>query len=117
MATEIKTLNMYNNTKRIDFGEKIVVYKFGGHWCKACKDLEENIKNLSDVLVYEIDIENDEFESFLVENKIYSIPDTFLCYKNNEVRFKGLRTTEQLKDLIKMIKNPIEASLENMTIS
>lgn len=104
MATEITTLRMYNNINKIDFGEKPVFFKFGGSWCKACKDLDKNIECIPDTVIYEINVENEEFESFLIENNIYSIPDTIIKYKGNEVRFKGVRTPDEISEMITNIK-------------
>lgn len=104
MATEITTLKMFKNIKNIDFGEKCVFFKFGGQWCKACKDLDKNIECIPDVVIYEINVENDEFESFLIENNVYSIPDTMITYKSNEVRFQGVRTPDELNEMITSIK-------------
>lgn len=104
MATEITTLQMYNMIKKIDFGEKAVFFKFGGPWCKACKDLEKNIECIPGTVVYEINVENDEFESFLIENNVYAIPDTIIWYKSNEIKFQGVRTPDEISEMITTIK-------------
>ena len=41
MATEITTLTNYENINKIDFGEKVIFFKFGGEWCVPCKELEK----------------------------------------------------------------------------
>ncbi len=105
MATEITTLQMYNMIKKIDFGEKCVFFKFGGPWCKACKDLDKNIECIPGAIIYEINVENDEFESFLVENNVYAIPDTIIIYKSNEVRFQGVCTPDEISEMINSIKD------------
>lgn len=105
MSTPITTLDMYNNIKKIDFGEKIIVYKFGGPWCKACKDLDKSIECTPDIIVYEINVENEDFESFVIENNIYCIPDTIISYKSNEIRFQGVRSKDEIEEMINILKN------------
>lgn len=105
MATEIKDLNSYNSINKIDFGEKVIFFKFGGDWCVPCKQLETNLECIPDVILYNIDVENDEFESFTVENNIYTIPHTFVKYKNKTVDFKGTKSVEELTELISNLKN------------
>ncbi len=101
---EVKTLSNFNNITKIDFGEKIVVFKFGGDWCAPCKKVEEIIKNNKDCVLYNISVDNPEFESYLMENNIYKIPHCFLRYKNRNTDFKGEITEEDLKYIIKSLK-------------
>jgi thioredoxin-like negative regulator of GroEL len=103
MKTEIKSLKEYYNITNIDFGETVVFIKFGAEWCKPCKNLENEINKLYKCILYEVDIDNDEFEDIKQDNNIFSIPDTFVKYKNKTSRFTGFKTVEQLGEIINEI--------------
>ena len=95
---KIETLQTYNNINKIDHGDKIVVFKIGAIWCAPCKTLQETLDKFDDIIVYDMDMENDEFESFYTDNKIYNIPYCICKYKDVTFRFKGLLTEETLRE-------------------
>ena len=101
---ELKTLTAYNNANNIDFGDKIVIFKFGGSWCAPCKKLDEIINDTPGTLLYNISVDNEEFESYLIENNIYSIPHCFLKYKKEIVQFKGEVSKDELLQLCSSIR-------------
>jgi thioredoxin-like negative regulator of GroEL len=104
MKTEIKTLKEYDNINNIDFGETIVFIKFGAEWCKPCKNLENEINKLDNYILYYIDIDNDEFEEIKQDNNIFTIPFTFIKYKNKTSRFIAFKTAEQLEEIVNQMK-------------
>lgn len=102
---ELKTLSAYNNTKKINFGDVVVIYKFGGNWCAPCKKVEEVINDTPGTLLYNISVDNEEFESHLIENNIYTIPHCFLYCRNETIDFKGEITRDELEKLCKSLKH------------
>ena len=101
---ELKTLSAYYNSRKIDYGDTVVIYKFGGNWCNPCKKVEEVIKDTDDVLLYNINVDNEEFESHLIENNIYTIPHCFLYFRKEQVDFKGEITKTELIKICKSLK-------------
>ena len=100
---ELKTLTAYNNANNIDFGDKIVIFRFGCNGCAQCKKLDEIINDTPGILLYNISVD-EEFESFLMENNIYSIPYCFLKYKKEIVQFKGEVSKDELLQLCSSIR-------------
>jgi len=100
---EIKTLQQYNSINNIDYGDKIVIYKFGADWCTPCINLNKEFESINDCIIYNISIDNEEFNSFFIDNKIYTIPDTFIKYKSKFDRFIGFKTNEEIKKLIELL--------------
>jgi len=94
----IKTLEEYNNVNSIDHGEKIVVFKIGTEWCQPCKTLQTTLEKFDDIVIYNMDMENEVFQSFYEENHILNIPYCICKYENVVFRFKGLLSEESLKD-------------------
>jgi len=104
MSVEIETLLKYNTINNVDFGDKVIFFKFGAEWCIPCKELEKTLTNIPDVLIYNISIDNEDFESFFMDNNIYTIPDTIVKYKNKSDRFVGYKTPEEINSIIEKIK-------------
>ena len=104
MPSDITSVEMLNTIKTIDFGEKILIIKFGGPWCKACKELEKEMECIPDLVVFDVNVENDNFEEYITGNNIASIPYTIIIYKKNEINFKGVRKTDELTEMINLIK-------------
>lgn len=104
MGVTIKDLSTYNCINGINFGEQVVFFKFGADWCIPCTELDKILVNIPESMLYHISIDNEDFESFLMDNKIYSIPDTIVKYKNATTRFQGLRTHEQVMEIIEELK-------------
>ena len=100
---ELKTLTAYNNANNIDFGDTIVIFKFGCDWCAQCKKLNEIINDTPGTLLYNISVD-EEFESYLMEKNIYSIPHCFLKYKKEIVQFKGEVSKDELLQLCSSIR-------------
>ena len=109
MAVLINSVNELKTTmNNVDFGDKIVFFKFGADWCVPCKTLEKNLKNIpgfNDILVYKISIDNPDFEKYMKENDIFNIPDTFVKYRKKNSRFKGPKTIPQLQEIINNLIN------------
>ena len=95
---KIDSLATFNNINYIDFGEKILVFKFGGDWCVPCMELNKNLEKIENILVYEISIDEPDFESYLIDNKIYKIPHCICKYKNKKSQFKGVKTVDELQE-------------------
>ena len=104
MGVAIKDLKNYTAINDIDFGEKVIFFKFGAEWCIPCIELEKILVNVDNSLLYHISIDNEEFGSFFMDNKIYSIPDTIIKYKVNTHRFQGVKTIEQINEIINSMK-------------
>ena len=104
MGVTIKDLKNYTVVNNIDFGEKVIFFKFGADWCIPCIELEKILTKVDDSLLYHISIDNEEFESFFMDNKIYTVPDTIIKYKDNTYRFQGVKTIEQINEIINSMK-------------
>jgi len=104
MGVAIKDLKNYTVVNNIDFGEKVIFFKFGADWCIPCNELDKVLAKVDDSLLYHISIDNEEFESFFMDNKIYTVPDTIIKYKDNTHRFQGVKTIEQINEIINSMK-------------
>lgn len=96
MGVTILTLESYKQIFDMDFGEMIVFLKFGADWCIPCIELEKNMSSVPNSIIYHINIDNEDFEDFFIENKIFTVPYTIIKYKTFNTSFKGLKTTEEL---------------------
>lgn len=104
MGVTIKDLSTYDSINSINFGETVVFFKFGADWCIPCIELDKVLVNVPDSMLYHISIDNEDFESFFMDNKIYTVPDTIVKYKDATTRFQGLRTHEQIMEIIEELK-------------
>ncbi len=104
MGVTIKDLSSYNSINSINFGEKVLFFKFGADWCIPCIELDKVLVTVPESMLYHISIENEDFESFFMDNKIYTLPDTIIKYKNNTTRFRGMRTLDQILKMIEKLK-------------
>jgi thiol-disulfide isomerase/thioredoxin len=102
---EIKSYEAFVSTNEIDFGENIVIFLFGGSWCKPCNNLYNNLSNIENLIVYKIDVEDSDFEEYIINNNINSIPYTFVKYKDHKLEFKGEKTFEELFELFEFLKS------------
>lgn len=101
---KIETLQAYNNINKINHGDKIVIFKIGTEWCTPCKTLQKTLDKIEDVIVYQMDMENDEFESFYEDNNIKNIPYCICKYKDVTFRFKGLLTEDALREKLTFLR-------------
>ncbi len=104
MGVTIKDLSSYNSINSINFGEKVLFFKFGADWCIPCIELDKILENVPDSMLYHISVENEDFISFFMDNKIYTVPDTIIKYKNSTTRFQGVRTLDQILEMIEKLK-------------
>jgi thiol-disulfide isomerase/thioredoxin len=104
MGVTIESLEKYNSINSIDYGDTIVFFKFGADWCIPCEELEKTLNNVPNSLLFNISVDNDDFESFLIEKDIYSIPVTIIKYKNVTHTFQGVKTRPQIEFLIDVMK-------------
>jgi len=104
MATEITTFQNYETLNNVDFGERVIFFKFGGEWCKPCNELEKNMEDIPGVILYNISVNNVEFEEFLETNNINSIPYTQVKYRKKQITFNGVKTVTELTEIINTIK-------------
>lgn len=100
----IGSMESYNDINSIDFGETVIFIKFGTDWCAPCKQLEPILSGMPNCITYAVDVENDEFEEFLSKNRIYNIPTTIIKYKNDKTQFVGMRTSEEINNMIHNLK-------------
>ncbi len=107
MGVTLNNLSSYNSAMKINYGETIIFFKFGADWCIPCVELDKVLVNIPNSMIYHISIENEEFESYLTDNKIYTVPDTIVKYKDQTIRFQGMRTTEQIMKIIEDLKSTV----------
>tara|TARA_B100000902_G_scaffold384436_1_gene424609 strand:+ start:1506 stop:1856 length:351 start_codon:yes stop_codon:yes gene_type:complete len=103
-AHPIESLQSYKDINSIDFGDTVVFFKFGTEWCQPCKQMETILSGMSNSITYVINVENDDFEEFFTENRIYNIPTTIIKYKNDKTQFVGVRSQEQINKMIHNLK-------------
>ena len=103
MGVTVKSLENYYSINSINFGEKIVFFKFGADWCIPCMELEEILESIPNSIMYNISVDNDAFESFFIENGIYTVPVTIIKYKNVTHTFQGVKTKTQIEFLINVM--------------
>lgn len=104
MGVTINDLSSYNSINSIDFGNTVVFFKFGADWCIPCIELDKILVTVPDSMLYHISVENEDFISFFMDNKIYTVPDTIIKYKNSTTRFQGVRTLDQILEMIEKLK-------------
>tara|TARA_B110001450_G_scaffold247782_1_gene263236 strand:- start:5458 stop:5775 length:318 start_codon:yes stop_codon:yes gene_type:complete len=104
MGVTIKNKSVLQNTLNVDFGEIIVFIKFGTDWCIPCQELDKIVVNVPNSVVYNVNIDDDEFENVMDEYNFKTIPYTIIKYKKETRHFSGGITTEQVNRLIDDIK-------------
>lgn len=103
-STPIHSMDSYNSINSIDFGETVVFIKFGTDWCAPCNKLSNVLAGISDSIVYTVDVENEDFEDYLAKNNICNIPTVIIRYKSNTSQFVGMRTVEEINNMIHNLK-------------
>jgi thiol-disulfide isomerase/thioredoxin len=98
-------IEMFNRINNINFGDKIIFFKFGGPWCVPCKSLERTLCKIENCLIYNIDVDNEKFDNYIATNNITSIPYTIVKYKTNTMSFKGNIDHVDLESIISELKN------------
>ena len=101
---DLETYESFCSTNKIDYGDNILVFLFGGNWCTPCKNLYNNLEKVGNCLVYKINVENLEFEDYISDNNITSIPYSICKYKHNKLTFKGERTCDELLEMFASLK-------------
>jgi thiol-disulfide isomerase/thioredoxin len=104
MGITINTLTTLNNLINIDHGNKVVFFKFGTDWCIPCIELDKVLVNIPNSLIYYISVDNENFESYLIENKIYTVPHTIIKYGNKIKKMIGIHTINQIEKYIEELK-------------
>lgn len=104
MGITINDLQTFNNLINIDHEDKIVFFKFETDWCIQCIELDKILVNIPNSLVYYISVDNENFESYLIENKIYTIPHTIIKYNNKIKKIIGIHSTNQIEKYIEELK-------------
>jgi hypothetical protein len=104
MGITINDLTTLNSSINVDYGDKIVFFKFGTDWCIPCTELDKILVNIPNSIIYYISVDNENFESFLMENKIYTIPYTIIKYKNKNKKINGIHTINQIEKYIEELK-------------
>lgn len=100
----IETYESFCSINEIDYGDNILVFLFGGNWCRPCKNLYDTLQSIDHCLIYKINVENLEFEDYISDNNIISIPYSIVKYKNNKITFNGERTRDELIEMFASLK-------------
>ena len=104
MGITINDLISLNNLINIDYGDKTVFFKFGTDWCIPCSELDKILINIPNSIIYHISVDNENFESYLMENKIYTIPYIIIKYSNKIKKIIGIHTQNQIEKYIEELK-------------
>jgi thiol-disulfide isomerase/thioredoxin len=104
MGIIINNLKAFNNSINVDYGDKIVFFKFGTNWCIPCIEIDKILINIPNSLIYYISVDNENFESYLIENKIYTIPYIIIKYKTKIKKIIGIHTINQIEKYIEELK-------------
>lgn len=101
---DIEDYKSFCSINEIDYGDNILVFLFGGNWCTPCKNLYNSLQTIDNCLIYKINVEKLEFEDYISDNNITSIPYSIVKYKNNMITFKGERTRSELLEMFASLK-------------
>ena len=104
MGINIKDLSTFNNLINVDQGDKVVFFKFGTDWCIPCSELDKNLVGVSNSIIYHICADNENFESYLIENKIYTFPFTLIKVGKKIKKIIGLHNLNDILEYIEDIK-------------
>jgi thiol-disulfide isomerase/thioredoxin len=104
MGITINNLTTLNNLINIDHENKVVFFKFGTDWCIPCIELDKVLVNIPNSLIYYISVDNENFESYLIENKIYTVPHTIIKYGNKIKKMIGIHNINQIEKYIEELK-------------
>lgn len=104
MGITINDLTTFNNLFNVDYGDKIVFFKFGTNWCIPCNELDKILVNIPNSIIYHINVDNENFESYLMENKIYTIPHTIIKYGKKIKKTVGIQIISQIEKYIEELK-------------
>jgi thiol-disulfide isomerase/thioredoxin len=104
MGVTIKDLNTFNNLIKLDYGDKIVFFKFGSDWCIPCSELDKILVNIPNSIIYHVLVDNENFESYLIENKIYTIPYTIIKFGIKIKKIIGFHNANDIEKYIEELK-------------
>lgn len=104
MGITINDLTTFNNLFNLDYGDKIVFFKFGTDWCIPCNVLDKILVLIPNSIIYHINVDNENFESYLMENKIYTIPYTIIKYNSKIKKAVGIQNISQIEKYIEELK-------------
>ena len=97
---KLDNLESYESIDSIDFGKTIVFIKFGTDWCKPCNQLNAVLSKIAGSIIYEVDVQNDEFENIMSVERIYNIPVTIIKVGKYKTKFTGLKTVDEIINII-----------------
>jgi thiol-disulfide isomerase/thioredoxin len=100
MGITVNNLSTLNNLINIDHGDKVVFFKFGTDWCIPCVELDKILVIIPNSIVYHISADNENFESYLIENKIYTFPFTLIKVGKKIKKVIGLHTFDNIVEYI-----------------
>jgi hypothetical protein len=104
MGITVNDLTTFNTLIKIDYGDKIVFFKFGTDWCIPCIEIDKILVTIPNSLIYYISFDNENFESYLMENKIYTIPYIIIKYGKKIKKINGIHTINQIEKYIEELK-------------
>lgn len=100
MGITVNNLSTLNNLINIDHGDTVVFFKFGTDWCIPCVELDKILVIIPNSIVYHISADNENFESYLIENKIYTFPFTLIKVGKKIKKIIGLHTFDNIVEYI-----------------
>jgi hypothetical protein len=104
MGVTINDLKTFDRLIDLDYGDKVVFFKFGTDWCIPCIELDKILVNIPNSIIYYICADNEHFESYLMENKIYTLPYTFIKFGKKFKKVIGTRTESCINKYIEELQ-------------
>ena len=104
MGITVNNLSTYNNLINVDYGDKVVFFKFGTDWCIPCVELDKILVLIPNSVIYHICADNENFESYLIENKIYTFPYTLIKVGKKIKKVIGLHSSDNILEYIEDLK-------------
>jgi hypothetical protein len=104
MGVTINDLKTFYEIFNLNHGETIVFFKFGADWCIPCIELDKILVTIPNSVIYYISVDNVNFESYLIENHIYTIPHTIIKYGEKTKKAIGITTIDQIEKYIEELK-------------
>jgi hypothetical protein len=104
MGITITNLSAFKNLIEEDYGNKIVFFKFGTDWCIPSSEIDKILVNIPNSMIYHIPVDNENFEPYLMENRMYTFPYTFIKYGKKIKKTFGIQTVDQINRYIEELK-------------